>query len=740
MQTFKAIILSLFLLLSFRLFSQDTIIEKKIDKLLSQMTFEEKLGQMSQYHTFNATLIETAIRKGEIGSILNVNSPQDVLKFQKIALSESRLKIPLIIGRDVIHGYRTILPIPLAEAATWNPEIVQKGAEIAAKEASSQGIKWTFAPMMDISRDPRWGRVAESLGEDPILAGIMAVAMVRGYQGNKEKWNIAACSKHFVGYGAAEGGRDYNTTLIPESELRNVYLVPFKSANDAGVLTVMSAFSDLNGIPASANKHTMTDILRGEWQFKGFVVSDWKVPIELPIHGYCETEKEAAEKCINAGLDMEMVSQTYYNNGKKLLEENKITGYQIDEAVRRILRVKFELGLFENPYEIPKTNQLLMPEYLASAKEMATQSIVLLKNEKDILPIKNKKTIAVVGPMADAKLDQLGCWALDGKAEDTQTPLMALKKDCKDAKILYAKGSLNCKSDDESSIAEAVSMASQADIVLFFCGEDAKMSGEAHSRAFLDLPGVQNKLLASLAKTGKPIVTIIMSGRPLALESISTLSNAILYAWHPGTMGGPAISDILLGKSNPSGRLPITFPRSVGQIPMYYNHKNTGRPARLNDREFAPTGTPLDPKDFTSSYIDISMKPMYSFGFGLSYTTFEYSKLELSAPSISMEGELTVTCTITNKGKSDGYETPQLYIHDKVASLTRPVKELKAFQKLFLNAGESKNVEFKIKSSDLGFYNNDNVFVIEPGAFEIWVGPNSDEGLKGNFSIANPMK
>jgi len=740
MQIFKAIVLSLLLFLSIRLFSQDTIIERKIDKLLSQMTFEEKLGQMSQYHTFNETLIETSIRKGEIGSILNVNSPQDVLKFQKIALTESRLKIPLIIGRDVIHGYRTILPIPLAEAATWNPELVRKGAEIAAKEASSQGIKWTFAPMMDISRDPRWGRVAESLGEDPVLAGIMAAAMVKGYQGNKEKWNIAACSKHFVGYGAAEGGRDYNTTLIPESELRNVYLVPFKYANDAGVLTLMSAFSDLNGIPASANKHTLTDILRGEWQFKGFVVSDWRTPIELPIHGYCETEKEAAEKCINAGLDMEMVSQTYLNNGKKLLEENKINGYQIDEAVRRILRVKFELGLFENPYENPKTKQLLMPEYIALAKELATQSIVLLKNEKDILPLTNKKTIAVIGPMADAKIDQLGCWAPDGKAEDTQTPLMALKNDCKDAKILYAKGSSNCKSDDESSIAEAVSVASQADVILFFCGEDAKMSGEAHSRAFLDLPGVQNKLLAELAKTGKPIVIIIMSGRPLVLESINTLSNAILYAWHPGTMGGPAISDILLGKSNPSGRLPITFPRSVGQIPMYYNHKNTGRPARLNDRDFAPTGTPLDPKDFTSSYIDISMKPMYSFGFGLSYSTFEYSKLELSAPSISMEGELTVTCTISNKGTVAGYETPQLYIHDKFASLTRPVKELKAFQKLFLNAGDSKNVEFKIKSSDLGFYNNDNVFVIEPGAFEIWVGPNSDEGLKATFTIANPMK
>jgi beta-glucosidase len=611
---------------------------------------------------------------------------------------------------------------------------------MSAKESSSQGIKWTFAPMMDISRDPRWGRVAESFGEDPILAGIMASAMVKGLQGNNETWNIAACSKHFVGYGAAEGGRDYNTTLIPESELRNVYLVPFKYANDAGVMTVMSSFNDLNGIPASANKHNLTDILRGEWQFKGFVVTDWRTPYEMPIHGYTETEKEAAEKCLNAGIDMEMVSQTFFNNAKQLIAENKLYGYQIDENIRRILRVKFQLGLFDHPYEIPKKSILLSAENLQIAKEIAEQSIVLLKNEKNILPLTHQKTIAIVGPMADAKLDQLGCWSLDGKAEDTKTPLMTLRNELKEAKLLYAQGAIDCKSNDESKIDEAVKIASQADVILFFCGEEAKMSGEAHSRAFLDLPGIQNKLLAKLATLKKPIVTIIMAGRPLTLETVNSISTAILYAWHPGTMGGPAISDILLGKVNPSGRLPMTFPRSVGQIPMYYNHRNTGRPANLEDHNLIPSGTPLDPKDFTSSYIDLSMKPMYPFGFGLSYTSFSYSKLELSSSSISMDGELKVNCTITNTGKNAGYETAQLYIHDKYASLTRPVKELKAFQKIMLQAGESRIVEFTLKTSDLGFYNNDNVFVIEHGSFDIWVGSNAMEGLHDTFIIANPMK
>jgi len=516
--------------------------------------------------------------------------------------------------------------------------------------------------------------------------------------------------------------------------------VPFKWANDAGVLTIMSSFNDINGIPASANKHTLTDILRGEWQFKGFVVTDWKTPVEMPIHGYSKTEKDAAEKCLNAGIDMEMVSTTFFNNTKKLIEENKINTSQIDEKVRRILLVKFQLGLFSNPYEIPKENVLLLPENLATAKEIASQSIVLLKNKKDILPLSSKTKIAIIGPMADAKLDQLGCWSLDGKAEDTQTPLMALRNDFQNVKPLFAEGVINCTSKDESNIEEALSVAKQADVIVFFCGEDAKMSGEGHSRAFLDLPGIQNKLLEKLATLGKPIVTVIMAGRPLALEGVDSLSDAILYAWHPGTMGGPAISDIILGKTTPSGRLPITFPRYVGQIPMYYNHRNTGRPAHLNDHDFAPSGTPLDPKGFTSSYIDISMKPMYPFGYGLSYTSFAYSNLELSGQSISMEGELTVKCTITNTGKSTGYETPQLYIHDKYASLTRPVKELKSFQKIFLNPGESKTVQFSLKTSDLGFYNNDLVFVIEPGAFDIWVGPNSIEGLTGSFIIANPMK
>jgi len=720
--------------------AQDTAIERRVNTLLSKMTLQEKLGQMTQSAPYSMLITKMDVRKGNVGSILNVKNPEDVVELQNIAMKETRLGIPLIIGRDVIHGFRTILPIPLAQAATWNPELIKQSAEMTAKETSSQGIKWTFAPMMDICRDPRWGRVAECLGEDPVLAGTMAAAMVKGFQGNNESWNIAACSKHFVGYGAAEGGRDYNTTLIPESELRNIYLVPFKYANDAGVMTVMSSFNDLNGIPASANKHTLTDILRGEWQFKGFVVTDWRTPLEMPVHGYCETEKDAAEKCLNAGIDMEMMSRTFLNNTQTLLDENKLYGYQIDEIVKRILRVKFQLGLFDHPYELPKKQTLLLPENLEIAREVARQSIVLLKNEKHTLPLSAQKTIAVIGPMADARVDQLGCWTFDGKAQDTQTPLMALQNDLKGTKILYAKGAADCKSNDESKIDEALKIASQADVILFFGGEDAKMSGEAHSRAFLDLPGIQNKLLAKLAATGKPIVTIILAGRPLTLEYVDSISSAILYAWHPGTMGGPALSDILLGKANPSGRLPITFPRYVGQIPMYYNHRNTGRPANLEDHESTASGTPLDPKGFTSSYIDLSMKPMYPFGFGLSYSSFTYSKLVLSSTTMGMDGELKVSCTITNTGNMDGYETAQLYIHDKYASLTRPVKELKAFQKLFIKSGDSRTVEFSIKTTDLGFFNNDNVFVIEPGNFDLWVGPNAVEGSTASFSIASPMK
>jgi len=737
MKLLKVILFCMLFNVTNLLLAQDTTIDRKIDKLISQMTLEEKLGQMSQFHVFDVPTTETAIRKGEVGSVLNAYSPEQVERFQNIATKESRLKIPLIIGRDVIHGFKTILPIPLAEAATWNPELVKKGAEIAAKEASSQGIKWTFAPMMDIARDPRWGRVAECLGEDPILAGIMASSMVRGFQGKNEKWNIAACSKHFIGYGAAEGGRDYNTTLIPESELRNIYSVPFKYANDSNVFTVMSSFNDINGIPASANKHTLNDILKGEWNFKGFVVTDWRTPCELPIHGYCETDKEAAEKCLNAGIDMEMVSSTFFNNAKTLIAEKKIDENLINEKVRRILKVKFELGLFNNPYTVPKTNALLLPENLKIAKELAIQSIVLLKNQNNILPLSNKTKIAIIGPMANTKLDQLGCWSPDGNPDDTKTPLMALNNDFTSSKPLFFEGVKSCISMDANNIDEALATAQQADVILYFCGEDAKMSGEGHSRAFITLPGVQTELLTKLTKLGKPIVTIIMAGRPLDLSGIDTLSNAILYAWHPGTMGGPAISEILLGKSNPSGRLPMTFPRSVGQIPMYYNHRNTGRPAQLSDHDFVPTGTPLDPKDLSSSYIDISMKPMYPFGYGLSYSSFTYSKVELSSQNISIQGELTIKCTITNTGKVAGYETPQLYIHDKYASLTRPVKELKAFKKIAINVGESKTVEFKISTKDLGFYNNENVFVIEPGAFDVWIGPNAVEGNMASFKILN---
>lgn len=718
--------------------AQDAITEKKIDSLISLMTLDEKLGQMQQLNVSRKHgNMEERVRSGTVGSILNAGNKEKIIKFQDIATKESRLKIPLIIGRDVIHGYATVFPIPLGQAASWNAQLVQKAASISATEAASDGINWTFAPMMDIARDARWGRIAESFGEDPILTAVLATAMVKGFQ---EK-NFAACAKHFVGYGAAEGGRDYNTTFIAESELRNTYLVPFRASQEAGVLTMMSAFNNLNGLPVSANKHLIGGILKDEWQFNGFVVSDWNTHGEMIIHGLCANEYEAAEKGINAGVDMEMVSTSYFFNAKKLLDAKKITGQQINESVRRILRVKYQLGLFDNPYQIPTTSPLLSGEHLAVAKELAAQSIVLLKNENKTLPLQKPKTVAVIGYLAHSKVDQNGCWSLDADTSAVVTPLAALREALKgNATILYSKGVVNCISEDSTLVPEAIEVAKMADVVVFFCGEDERMSGEAHSRAILDLPGAQLQLLRHLEKTGKPVVTVIMAGRPLTIEEVSLKSDALLFAWHPGTMGGAAIADVLLGKTNPSGKLPVSFPRRVGQIPIHYNHFNTGRPADPSENIDYNTGTPLDPRRFTSKYIDLPITPLYPFGFGLSYTSFDLGDISLSANQITAEGSLAATVTVTNTGSMAGYEVVQLYVRDRVASLIRPVKELKAFEKVYLLPGEKKSVTFTIPCKDLGFYDYDNHFVIEPGDFDLWVGNNASTGKHTEFTIAKPTK
>ncbi len=717
--------------------------EKKIDALLAQMTLEEKIGQMTQKNYWRgATHFEKMIREGKLGSLLNLVDAELANKYQKVALEESRLGIPLIIGRDVIHGFRTIFPIPLGLSCTWNPELVEEGTRISAVEARSTGINWTFAPMMDIARDPRWGRIAEGYGEDPFLASAMAAAMVRGFQGNDlaDPFSLAACMKHYVGYGAAEGGRDYNTTYIPEQLLREVYLPPFKAAVDAGVATVMTAFNDLNGIPASGNEFTVRNILKGEWGFKGFVVSDWASITQMVPHGYCADHKEAAEKAVRAGVDMEMETPSYADHIAELLEEGKLTMEMIDDAVRRILRVKFALGLFENPYTDPsKYPPLVNEKHLAAAKEAAVQSTVLLKNRNGVLPLsKDIKRVAVIGPLADAPYEQLGTWSVDGNAQDTRTPLAALREFLAAEKILYVAGLSYSRSRDTREFPKAVKAAKKADAVLLFMGEEAILSGEAHCRANIDLPGAQEQLIKAVAATGKPIVLVVMAGRPLTLGHILNDVDAVLYAWHPGTMGGPALVDLIFGQVSPSGKLTVTFPKVVGQIPMYYNHKNTGRPPQASTWvhiDSIKIGAPQTSLGNESHYLDAGFLPQFPFGYGLSYTTFEYKDLKLSSTTVKRGETLKVSAVVKNTGPFAADEIVQLYIRDIAASITRPVRELKGFKRISLKPGEAKTVEFTLTEKDLAFPGPDMKMITEPGKFHVWIAPSSDSGLMGEFTL-----
>lgn len=732
---------------------QESEIEKRVEMLLGKMTLKEKIGQMNQIDTGGKfeTLAEQ-VRNGEVGSFLNV--PHDVEEIQRIALEESRLGIPVVIGRDVIHGYRTIFPIPLGQAATFNPQLVEEAARIAALEASADGIHWSFAPMLDISRDARWGRMAESSGgEDPYLASIMGTAVVRGFQGENlnESTSIAACAKHFVGYGAAESGKDYASTFIPERSLRNVYLPPFEAVVRAGCATLMTSFNDNDGVPSTANDFILKDVLRNEWGFDGMVVSDWSSVSEMIAHGFCTDRKDAAEKAVNAGLDMDMVSKCFIQNLESLVEEGKVSETVIDDAVRNILRLKFRLGLFDGRKAKRDNSVHYAAQHLEKAKEAAIQSVVLLKND-GLLPLKSGvKTVAVIGPMADAPHDQLGTWVFDGEKSHTITPLNAIRKEYgENMKILYSPGVAYSRDRSTDGIAEAVSVARSADVVLLFIGEEAILSGEAHSLADINLKGAQKELVRALAKVGKPMVTTVIAGRPLTITDELDATDAMLYSFHPGTMGGPAIMDIIFGKSVPSGKLPVSIPRMTGQAPIYYAHNNTGRAP--SGRETLIDDIPLEAGQTslgcTSYFLDAGFGPLFPFGYGLSYTTFKYSDMEIKGgentlsadgkkmfATFSETGTVNASVTLTNTGEYEATEVVQLYVRDMVGSVTRPVKELKSFQRVTLKPGESKVVEFALPVSELAYWNRDMQKVVEPGEFTMWIGGNSREGLSARFVV-----
>lgn len=723
----------------------DKDLESRIDILLSKMTLTEKIGQTAQRGTSSrekglSEALKQAVREGKVGSFLNVMNRDHVEELQHIAIEESSNGIPLIFARDVIHGFKTIFPIPLGQAATWDPWIVEKGSRVAAVEASSSGIRWTFAPMLDICRDPRWGRIAESPGEDPYLASKIAAAYVRGFQNTdlSSPTSLIACAKHFAAYGAAVGGRDYNTVIVHDQLLHNVYLKPFRVACEAGVATFMAAFNEINGIPASGNRYLLTEILRDTWKFDGFVVSDWNSITEMIPHGFSRDEKAAANAAASAGVDMEMTSQSYEHHIEKLIEEGNLTIQQLDEMVRRILRVKLRMGLFERPYLQIDTNVLYHPEHIKMAKQAATESMVLLKNREDLLPISSKVSkVALIGPLANAPHEQLGTWVFDGEKEHSITPLTSLKKSLDD-RLTYAPGLSYSRDQSEEGFKQAIKAAKQSDVIVFIGGEEAILSGEAHSRANINLPGAQEKLIHELAQTGKPIVLVVMAGRPITFENIVDKVDAILIAWHPGTMGGPALHDLLLGKSSPSGRLPVTWPKTVGQIPIYYNHKNTGRPASKNSY------TPIDDIPIeawqsslgnTSHYLDAGYTPQYPFGYGLTYSDFKYSDLRQSTKVLKAGEKMSVSVKLTNTGKRTATEVVQLYFQDEFASITRPVKELVGFNRVELGGGKFKQVEFIVDTKDLEFYNAKGEWVTEPGRFRFWIGPNAQEGLSGTFEV-----
>lgn len=738
----KKVILLLFLGCNVLVFAQSKNIDQKVEALLRQMTLEEKIGQLNQYTGDNAATgpitinpnKKAEIKQGLIGSMLNILGTKYTRQYQELAM-QSRLKIPLLFGQDVIHGYKTTFPIPLAEAASWDLEAMELSARIAAIETAAAGIHWTFAPMVDISRDPRWGRVMEGAGEDTYLGSKIAYARVKGFQGNLgDVTSVMACVKHFAAYGAAVGGRDYNSVDMSDRMLWETYLPPFKAALDAGAATFMNSFNDLNGIPATGNAYLQRDILKGKWNFKGFVVSDWGSIGEMVNHGYAKDNKEAALAAITAGSDMDMESNAYRYHLAQLVKEKKVSMALIDDAVKRILRKKFELGLFDDPFKFNNEEReqkaLNNPEHRKVARAMAAKSIVLLKNEKGILPLsKSTKTIAFIGPLVKEYKQNMGFWSVELPELDYTKEIVSQwdglqNKVGKETQLLYAKG-CDIEGDNTKGFAEAIAVANQADVVILSIGERRDQSGEAKSRSNLRLPGVQEELVKAIQATGKPVVVLINAGRPLIFNWTADQVPAILYTWWLGSEAGNAIADVLFGDYNPSGKLPMSFPREEGQIPIYYNHFNTGRPA--------PNETATN---YVSAYIDLKNSPKFPFGYGLSYTTFKYSDLQLSKKVMKKNETITVSFTLTNTGKFDGEEVVQLYLKDQVGSVVRPVKELRDFQKVFLKAGASQKITFTVDKEKLAFYNAKLEWAPEPGAFEVQLGASSaDIRLKDNFEL-----
>ena len=743
----KPLRITLFLALTIALFScerkggttvgSNPQIESRVESILSKMTLAEKIGQMNQVSVGgDVANYADALRSGQIGSILNEVDPAKINEYQRICVEESRLGIPLLVARDVIHGFHTVFPIPLGLAATFDPGLVEAGARVAAVEATAQGVRWTFSPMLDIARDPRWGRIAEGSGEDTYLDARMAEAMVRGYQGESiDSTSMAACIKHFVGYGAAEGGRDYNSTYLTERQLRNVYLPPFEAAVKAGAMTLMTSFNDNDGVPSTGNSFVVKDVLRGEWGYDGLVVTDWNSMGEMINHGFGTDRKDVAKKAVNAGVDMDMMTFGFISHLEELVKSGDVKVSAIDNAVRNILRVKILLGLFENPYIDADAAAAVQyaPEHLAAAQKSAEKSAILLKND-GILPLAPGKRVLVTGPMADAPHDQLGTWTFDGEKEHTITPLKALRERFP-GKVDYVPG-LRFSREKRESFADVTAAARKADVVLVFLGEEAILSGEAHSLADLNLKGSQSELLAVLKASGKPVVATIMAGRPLTVERDLPNCDAMLYSFHPGTMGGPALANLIFGDVNPSGRAPITFLRTVGQAPLYYSHNMTGRPysgqTLIEDVPLEAGQTSLGN---TSYYLDYGAYPLFPFGYGLSYTSFEYSNIVTDKPEYKKDDTIKVSFTLSNTGSRDGEEVVQVYVRDLVGSVTRPVKELKHFERVSLKAGESRQMTVFIPVEELAFFGLDMIKKVDPGDFQLWVAGDSNSGKPVSFRV-----
>lgn len=721
--------------------TNNSSVDQRVEDLLAKMTLEEKLGQLNQVSAMdNLEDMAAQIRMGRVGSILNGVGAARINVLQRVAVEETRLGIPILMSRDVIHGYKTIAPIPLGQAASFDLDAVQEAARIAAIEATTDGVRWTFSPMIDIARDARWGRIAEGYGEDTYLTTQMGVATIKGYQGDdlSDPTSIAACAKHFCGYGASEGGRDYNSANIPPRQLLDVYLPPFKAAAKAGAATFMTSFNEIDGVPSTANAYILKTQLRDEWHSDAMVVTDWASSAEMLAHGNCSDRADVAAQSINAGVDMEMVAETFIQNLPDLIKDGRVKMSTVDNAVRNVLRLKFRLGLFDNPYVDENKNVAYSPEFIEKTLKLTTESAILLKNDNKTLPFSSKvKTIALVGPMADAAYEQSGTWTFDGEAEHTITPLKALQS-LEGVKVLYEPALTHCRDQKAAGIASAVAKAKQADVVVCVVGEEAIMSGEAHSLADINLYGKQKDLIEALSKTGKPLVTVIMAGRPLTIAKQIEESNALLYMFHPGTTGGTALADLLFGKAVPSGKTPVTFPYMVGQVPIYYNHKNTGRPAAGTELliDQTPVGAGQTSLGCSSYWLDAGYGPLFPFGYGLSYTTFEYSNVKLSATELKVNDTLKVTFDLANTGEYDATEICQLYVRDLVGSVTRPVKELKGFKRVALKAGEKKQVEFELPISELAFTTLDMQNRVEPGDFKLWVAANSDDNSnEASFTV-----